>query len=74
MSVHESILGGGYNVENGLKEMSSFNEWLQCYQNPNMSNLTDRHKRTVWFHGEPGPLVPKSNLSYQILEFPSCYY
>jgi len=58
---HEVLaLGGGYNVENGLKEMSSFNEWLQCYQNPNMSNLTDRHKRTVWFHGEPGPLVPKN--------------
>jgi len=58
---HEVLaLGGGYNVENGLKEMSSFNDWLQCYQNPSMSNLTDRHKRTIWFYGEPGPLVPKN--------------
>jgi len=63
LSCEVLTLGGGYNVENGLKEMSSFHDWLQCYQNPNMTNLTDRHKRTIWFYGEPGPLVPKNTKS-----------
>jgi endonuclease VIII-like 1 len=53
--------GGGYDVENGLKDHGAFENWLQCYQNPSMNNLQDRHKRTIWFEGEPGILVPKGN-------------
>lgn len=50
--------GGGYDVENGLKDKGAFENWLQCYQNPSMKNLKDRHKRTIWFEGEPGNLAP----------------
>ncbi|EFX74223.1 hypothetical protein DAPPUDRAFT_57329 [Daphnia pulex] len=52
-------LSGGYDVENGLKDHGAFENWLQCYQNPSMNNLQDRHKRRIWFEGEPGILVPK---------------
>lgn len=54
-----SSSGDGYDVEHGLKEDGIFEKWLQCYQNPNMKSLIDRNKRTIWFDGEPGPLVPK---------------
>lgn len=50
--------GVGYGVEAGLKENGSFEKWLRCYQNPRMKSLTDRNKRTIWFDGVPGPLVP----------------
>lgn len=50
--------GSGYDVEPGAKENGSFEKWLQCYQNPRMRSLTDRNKRTIWFDGEPGPLIP----------------
>lgn len=34
------------------------NEWLRCYENPEMSNLKDHNGRTIWFKvmktmGEP---------------------
>ena len=25
------------------------NEWLRCYENPEMSNLKDHNGRTIWF-------------------------
>ncbi|CAL1531481.1 unnamed protein product, partial [Lymnaea stagnalis] len=36
----------------------SFNTWLQCYYQPGMKNLVDHNKRTIWFSGPAGPLVP----------------
>eukprot|EP00092_Neocalanus_flemingeri_P089776 GFUD01113652.1.p1 GENE.GFUD01113652.1~~GFUD01113652.1.p1 ORF type:complete len:434 (-),score=120.86 GFUD01113652.1:72-1373(-) len=36
----------------------SFTEWLQCYYVTGMKNLQDAKKRTIWFAGEPGPMVP----------------
>ncbi len=54
--------GGGYDVEHGFKEYGAFGKWLQCYQNPKMKSLTDRKRRTIWFDGEPGLLVPKGSL------------
>lgn len=50
--------GGGYDVINGLKEDGAFEKWLQCYQNPDMQSLVDSKKRTIWFSGDPGSLVP----------------
>lgn len=37
----------------------AFEKWLRCYQNPDMKCLIDKNKRTIWFDGEPGSLVPK---------------
>ncbi|XP_045031313.1 endonuclease 8-like 1 isoform X2 [Daphnia magna] len=54
-------LSVGYGVEAGLKENGSFEKWLRCYQNPRMKSLTDRNKRTIWFDGVPGPLVPNDS-------------
>ena len=39
---------------------TTFSEWLQCYYVEGMNNLQDGHGRTMWFHGEPGPMVPKN--------------
>ncbi|NXM28543.1 NEIL1 Endonuclease, partial [Oxyruncus cristatus] len=37
---------------------ATFKNWLQCYLVPGMSSLRDRNGRTIWFHGEPGPMAP----------------
>ncbi|XP_027744146.1 endonuclease 8-like 1 isoform X2 [Empidonax traillii] len=37
---------------------SAFKNWLQCYLVPGMNSLRDRNGRTIWFHGEPGPMAP----------------
>jgi len=39
---------------------ASFTAWLQCYYVPGMKNLKDNKGRTIWFHGEPGPMAPKN--------------
>eukprot|EP00092_Neocalanus_flemingeri_P019440 GFUD01021058.1.p1 GENE.GFUD01021058.1~~GFUD01021058.1.p1 ORF type:complete len:484 (-),score=149.92 GFUD01021058.1:72-1523(-) len=36
----------------------SFTDWLRCYYVVGMKNLQDGKKRTIWFAGEPGPMVP----------------
>lgn len=38
----------------------SFSSWLQCYYVEGMKNLQDSKGRTIWFTGDPGPLVPKN--------------
>nr|QOW94365.1 nei-like DNA glycosylase 1 [Alvinella pompejana] len=40
-------------------EDTTFMSWLQCYYNPNMKSISDHNGRTIWFAGDPGPLVPK---------------
>ncbi|XP_009574451.1 PREDICTED: endonuclease 8-like 1, partial [Fulmarus glacialis] len=42
---------------------AAFKNWLQCYLVPGMSSLRDRNGRTIWFHGEPGPMAPKGQTS-----------
>ncbi|XP_027553827.1 endonuclease 8-like 1 [Neopelma chrysocephalum] len=37
---------------------ATFKNWLQCYLVPGMSSLRDHNGRTMWFHGEPGPMAP----------------
>ena len=38
----------------------SFSSWLQCYYVEGMNNLQDGNGRTMWFEGDPGPMVPKN--------------
>ena len=51
--------GTGYDPEGRDLDYSKFSEWLQCYYNPSMKNMADHNKRTIWYHGNPGPMVPK---------------
>ncbi|XP_064086412.1 endonuclease 8-like 1 [Macrobrachium nipponense] len=57
--------GKGYNVDHDAdeEEYAAFREWLQCYNQDGMKNLVDSNKRTIWFSGEPGKLVPKGSSS-----------
>jgi len=50
--------GGGYDKSEKDSDYSLFENWLQCYYNKDMNNLVDHDGRTMWFQGEPGPLVP----------------
>ncbi|XP_008061912.1 endonuclease 8-like 1 [Carlito syrichta] len=53
-------LGGkGYGLESGKEDFAAFRAWLRCYGRSDMSSLQDRHGRTIWFQGDPGPLAPK---------------
>ncbi|XP_059952961.1 endonuclease 8-like 1 isoform X1 [Mesoplodon densirostris] len=53
-------LGGkGYGPESTEEDFAAFRAWLRCYGTLGMSSLRDRHGRTIWFQGDPGPLVPK---------------
>nr|XP_006080738.2 endonuclease 8-like 1 isoform X3 [Bubalus bubalis] len=57
-------LGGkGYGSESGEEDFAAFRAWLRCYSAPGMSSLRDRHGRTIWFQGDPGPLAPKGGKS-----------
>ncbi|KAM7155957.1 endonuclease 8-like 1 isoform 2-T5 [Molossus nigricans] len=59
-------LGGkGYGQESGEEDFAAFRAWLQCYGMVGMSSLRDRHGRTIWFQGDPGPLAPKGGKSHQ---------
>ncbi|XP_072484410.1 endonuclease 8-like 1 isoform X2 [Notamacropus eugenii] len=56
-------LGGkGYGSDRE-DDFSAFRAWLRCYSVPGMSSLQDRHGRTIWFQGDPGPLAPKGGKS-----------
>lgn len=57
-------LGGkGYGQELGEDDFAPFRAWLRCYGVSGMSFLRDRHRRTIWFQGDPGPLAPKGGKS-----------
>uniref|UniRef100_F6UZB9 Endonuclease 8-like 1 n=2 Tax=Equus caballus TaxID=9796 RepID=F6UZB9_HORSE len=59
-------LGGkGYGPEIGEEDFAAFRAWLRCYGMPGMSSLQDRHGRTIWFQGDPGPLAPKGGKSHK---------
>jgi len=51
--------GKNYDPETEGSE-GSFTAWLQCYYVQGMRNLKDNKGRTIWFHGEPGPMAPKN--------------
>ncbi|KAL8616655.1 hypothetical protein ACOMHN_031637 [Nucella lapillus] len=48
-----------YLPEDEHSDMSRFSLWLQCYYKPGMKNVADHNKRTMWYHGDPGPMLPK---------------
>ncbi|XP_012557757.2 endonuclease 8-like 1 isoform X1 [Hydra vulgaris] len=50
-----------YNSFNEHSDYKIFEKWLQCYCQPNMSNLVDKDGRTIWFEGSAGPLAPKGS-------------
>uniref|UniRef100_A0A0B7A0Z0 Formamidopyrimidine-DNA glycosylase catalytic domain-containing protein n=1 Tax=Arion vulgaris TaxID=1028688 RepID=A0A0B7A0Z0_9EUPU len=52
--------------EDAKSDGQSFEAWLQCYNKPGMSSLADHNKRTIWFSGPAGPLVPKDQNSRKI--------
>ncbi|XP_015426526.1 PREDICTED: endonuclease 8-like 1 isoform X10 [Myotis davidii] len=55
-------LGGkGYGQARGEEDFAPFRAWLQCYGILGMRSLRDRHGRTIWFQGDPGPLAPKGS-------------
>ncbi|KAM5337127.1 endonuclease 8-like 1 isoform 2-T3 [Glossophaga mutica] len=59
-------LGGkGYGQESGEDDFAAFRAWLQCYGMAGMSSLRDRHGRTIWFQGDPGPLAPRGGKSHK---------
>ncbi|XP_012584109.1 PREDICTED: endonuclease 8-like 1 isoform X2 [Condylura cristata] len=59
-------LGGkGYGPESGEEDFAAFRAWLRCYGVQGMSSLRDRQGRTIWFQGDPGPLVPKGGKSHK---------
>ena len=57
--MYEAGGGVGYDPEADNKDYSAFSDWLQCYYNPNMKNMVDSNKRTIWFTGPAGPMAPK---------------
>lgn len=52
--------GTGYDPENREPDYSKFTEWLQCYNKAGMKNMADHNKRTMWYHGDPGPMTPSN--------------
>ncbi|KAK7121330.1 hypothetical protein R3I93_022427 [Phoxinus phoxinus] len=40
-------------------EYSVLQAWMQCYCVDGMNSLSDHNGRTIWFKGDPGPMVPK---------------
>ncbi|XP_016145763.1 endonuclease 8-like 1 isoform X1 [Sinocyclocheilus grahami] len=41
--------------------------WMRCYSVDGMNSLGDHNGRTIWFKGDPGPLVPKGAKSRKIM-------
>ncbi|XP_070687066.1 endonuclease 8-like 1 [Pempheris klunzingeri] len=56
-----SLGGKGYDPEKA--DYSDFEAWLQCYYVDGMKSVRDHNGRTMWFKGEPGPMVPKDSKS-----------
>nr|KAG5696313.1 hypothetical protein BaRGS_027923 [Batillaria attramentaria] len=52
-----------YLPEDDHDDISKFSRWLQCYYKPGMKNIADHNKRTMWYQGDPGPLVPREGKS-----------
>ncbi|XP_071511060.1 endonuclease 8-like 1 [Diadema antillarum] len=58
-----SIGAGGYTADGKASDYSDFMKWLRCYYQDGMKTLVDHNKRTIWFSGPPGPMVPKDEKS-----------
>lgn len=65
-----NLKGGGYDPWGRDKNFAIFLGWLKCYNKPEMKNMGDHNKRTVFYQGDPGPMVPKDILVRGIKRFP----
>lgn len=65
--------GGGYDPWGRDKNFAIFIGWLQCYNKAEMKNMGDHNKRTVFYCGDPGPMVPKGKPSRQLIEIQDRY-
>ncbi|XP_062847822.1 endonuclease 8-like 1 isoform X2 [Trichomycterus rosablanca] len=54
---------GGKGYDPAKADYSVFQSWLQCYFVDGMKSARDRNGRTIWFKGDPGPMVPKGSKS-----------
>ncbi|XP_036391548.1 endonuclease 8-like 1 [Megalops cyprinoides] len=55
-------LGGkGYDPEKA--DYSVLVAWMKCYNVEGMKSVRDHNGRTMWFKGDPGPMVPKGSKS-----------
>ena len=61
--------GAGYDPEADEKDHSEFAGWLQCYYNPDMKNMVDNNRRTIWFSGPAGPMVPKGRIESDVINY-----
>ena len=50
--------GKNYDLTSSSEDHEEFNNWLQCYNNPDMECAVDHQKRTIYF---------KVSLSYHYL-------
>lgn len=65
-----NLKGGGYDPWGRDKNFAIFIGWLQCYNKPEMKNMGDNNKRTVFYCGDPGPMVPKDIQVRGVKRFP----
>lgn len=65
-----NLKGGGYDPWGRDKNFAIFIGWLQCYNKPEMKNMGDHNKRTVFYCGDPGPMVPKDIQVRGVKRFP----
>uniref|UniRef100_A0A3Q4AHT9 Endonuclease 8-like 1 n=1 Tax=Mola mola TaxID=94237 RepID=A0A3Q4AHT9_MOLML len=56
----EVVSLGGKGYDPVKEDYSGFKAWLQCYYVDGMKSIRDHNGRTMWFKGDPGPMVPKS--------------
>ncbi|CAL8261893.1 unnamed protein product [Merluccius merluccius] len=59
----EVVNMGGKGYDPQKADHSDFEAWLQCYYVAGMKSTRDHNGRTMWFSGDPGPMVPKERKS-----------
>ncbi|XP_056307640.1 endonuclease 8-like 1 [Danio aesculapii] len=58
---------GGKGYAPAKRDYSVLQAWMRCYSVDGMNSLNDHNGRTIWFKGDPGPLVPKGAKSRRIV-------
>lgn len=59
----EVVNMGGKGYDPQKADYSDFEAWLRCYFVAGMTSTRDHNGRTMWFSGDPGPMVPKERKS-----------
>ncbi|KAK2154008.1 hypothetical protein LSH36_279g02070 [Paralvinella palmiformis] len=58
VNLTQSAEQNGYSLYDEESD-KAFITWLKCYNNINMNHISDHNRRTVWFAGDSGPMVPR---------------